>query len=59
MTALQARLLAARSVRAAQAQETFARRLRPTGGTVAEIPAQRSSDEDVAASLVLLAGAGA
>jgi hypothetical protein len=57
MTSLQARLLAARSVRAAQAQETFARRLRP-GGTVG-IPAQRSSDEDVAAAPVLLSGAGA
>lgn len=59
MTALQARLLAARSVRAAQAQETFARRLRPGGGTMADIPAQRSSDEDVVAPPVLLAGAGA
>lgn len=58
MTALQARLLAARSVRAAQAQEAFARRLRP-GTEVSAIPAQRTSDDDVAAPLVLVAGAGA
>jgi hypothetical protein len=56
MTALQARLLAARSVRAAQAQEAFARRLRP-GTDVSAIPAQRTSDDDVAAPLVLVAGA--
>jgi hypothetical protein len=59
MTALQARLLAARSVRAAQAQEAFARRLRPGTGTGTDIPAQRSCDGDVAAPLVLVAGAGA
>ncbi len=41
MTALQARLFAGRAVRAAQAQEEFARRLRPG----ADIPAQRGGDE--------------
>lgn len=41
MTSLQARLLAARSVQAAQAQENFARLLRPD----ADIPAQRAGEE--------------
>lgn len=41
MTSLQARLLAARSVQAAQAQENFARLLRPGG----DIPSQRAGDD--------------
>lgn len=41
MTSLQARLLAARSVQAAQAQENFARLLRPG----ADIPTQRVAEE--------------
>ncbi len=41
MTALQARLLAGRAVKAARAQEEFARRLRPAA--VAAIPTQRST----------------
>jgi hypothetical protein len=44
MTALEARLLAGRAVRAAQAQENFARRLRP----VVVLPTQRAADEDAA-----------
>ena len=55
MTELQARLLAARSVRAAQAQEDFARRLRPGSG----IPAQRSHEDDTPLTLTLLGGASA
>jgi hypothetical protein len=43
MTSLQARLLAARSVQAAQAQENFARLLRPG----ADIPSQRAEDTPV------------
>lgn len=43
MTALQARLFAGRAIRAAQAQEEFARRLRPA----AEIPAQRSTQSPI------------
>lgn len=53
MSALQARLLAGRAVQAAQAQERFARRLRPADG----IPAQRSADEDESVTLILAAGA--
>ena len=45
MTALQARLFAGRAVRAAQAQEDFARQLRPA----AEIPAQRTTTGDAPA----------
>jgi hypothetical protein len=41
MTALQARLFAARALRAAQAQEELARRLRPD----AKLPAQRTGEE--------------
>ena len=56
MTELQARLIAARAVRAAQAQEDFARRLRPGGG----IPTQRSSDtDDAQAPLTLVTGVSA
>jgi hypothetical protein len=51
MTALQARLLAARSVQAAQAQEQFARRLRPS----ATIPAQRTPDEAPVPALAAVA----
>lgn len=40
MTALQARLLAARSVKAAQEQEQFARLLRPSP----DFPSQRTTD---------------
>ena len=50
MTALQARLFAGRAVRAAQAQEEFARRLRPG----ADIPAQRGGDETATPPLTLV-----
>lgn len=53
MNELQARLLAARSVRAAQAQEDFARRLRPGSG----IPTQRSDEDDTTLTLTLVGGA--
>lgn len=48
MTALQARLFAARAVRAAQAQEELARRLRPEAG----IPSQRRAERALRLSLV-------
>lgn len=54
MTALQARLLAARSVQAAQAQERFARQLRP----LAEIPAQRTPSETPLPALTVVAATG-
>lgn len=41
MTSLQARLFAVRSVKSAQAQETFARLLRPA----VDLPSQRSGDD--------------
>jgi hypothetical protein len=47
MTKLQARLLAGRAVRAAQAQEKDARRLRPTGG----VPSQRPAADPAAPQL--------
>jgi hypothetical protein len=50
MTALQARLFAGRALRAAQAQEELARRLRPD----AEIPSQRSTEEPPAVALSLV-----
>lgn len=53
MNELEARLLAGRAVMAAQAQERFARRLRPTG----DIPAQRGADDDEPVTLTLVAGA--
>lgn len=49
MTALQARLLAARAVNAAQEQERFARQLRPHSG--ADIPAQRDGEGTAAPAL--------
>lgn len=49
MTALQARLLAARAVQAAQEQERFAQQLRPHPG--ADIPAQRTGEETAAPAL--------
>jgi hypothetical protein len=52
MTALQARLFAGRAIRAAQAQEEFARRLRPA----AEIPAQRSTQSPTVPTLIVLPG---
>lgn len=55
MTDLQARLIAARSVRAVQDQERFARRLRSGDG----IPAQRRADQDAPVALMLVAGASA
>lgn len=48
MTELQARLVAARAVRAAQAQEEFARQLRPSR----EVPSQRRSDSAPTLTLV-------
>jgi hypothetical protein len=54
MTPLQTRLLAARAVRDAQAQERFARELRPTVG----IPSQRSAEDTAAPRLTLAASAG-
>lgn len=54
MNALQARLLAGRAVQAAQAQERFARRLRPANG----IPAQRGPDDEPV-TLTLAVGASA
>lgn len=50
MNALQARLLAGRAVRAAQAQEDFARRLRPAP----EVPAQRARDGEAAPLLAVV-----
>jgi hypothetical protein len=50
MTTLQARLLAARSVRAAQAQENFARLLRPGG----DIPSQRAGEDTPAPTLTVV-----
>lgn len=52
MTALQARLLAARAVQAAQAQERFARQLRPRTG--ADIPAQRAVGDASAPTLAVV-----
>lgn len=49
MTALQARLLAARAVKAAQEQERFARQLRPHDGT--GIPTQRDGEDTAAPAL--------
>lgn len=51
MNALQARLLAGRAVRAAQAQEEFARRLR---ATTPEVPAQRVRAEETAPALTVV-----
>ncbi|HEU4513316.1 MAG TPA: hypothetical protein VFR87_09445 [Nocardioidaceae bacterium] len=50
MTSLQARLLAARSVKAAQAQEHFARLLRPA----ADIPSQRAGEETPVPTLTVV-----
>jgi hypothetical protein len=47
MTSLQARLLAGRSVQAAQAQENFARLLRPG----ADLPSQRTGEDKPVPSL--------
>ena len=54
MTALQARLLAARSVRAVQAQEELARALRPAP----EIPAQRHADDAATPTLSVVHATG-
>ena len=53
MTKFQARLLAARAVRTAQAQERLARSLR--GG----VPAQRAGDDDTTVPLKLVSGTSA
>ncbi len=53
MTTLQARLLAARAVQAAQAQERFARQLRP--GTAPDLPAQRAGEDATVVTLTVVA----
>jgi hypothetical protein len=50
MTALQVRLFAGRAIRAVQAQEELARRLRPGP----EIPAQRKGEDAPAARLTVV-----
>jgi hypothetical protein len=50
MTELQARLFAGCAIRGVQAQEEFARRLRPEG----DIPAQRGGEDAFATTLDLV-----